>query len=296
MRPVFNINPAGSAAFILGLVSGYPLGAVTACQLYSGMYVSKSEAERLLAFCNNSGPLFILGAVGASMYHSPRIGIILYTAHILGAISVGIVFRFYKPNAYIAPHSEISAKQKKLSEIFSTVLTNSVQSILTVCGCVIFCSVISRLVMDMLCVSDTFKALLMGCMEFVSGISQISYLDMPLLSKLLMSAGICAFAGISVHLQVMGVAAKHGLGLKPYIFGKALHSVFAVLYTYILLKILPFSVPTDGISGSCGISAGFFICSVYSLISVITVIAMLSIYLIGKLTKGINSKKIRIKE
>ncbi len=296
MRPIFNINPSGSAAFILGLISGYPLGAVTTCQLYNSMYISKSEAERLLAFCNNSGPLFILGAVGVSMYHSPRIGIILYTAHILGAVSVGITFRFYKPNSYCAPQSNITAEQKPLSEIFSTVLTNSVQSILTVCGCVIFCSVISKLVIDMLCINSTFKALLSGCTEFVSGLSQISYLDIPLFSKLLMSAGVCAFAGISVHLQVMSVAAKSGLDLKPYIFGKILHAVFAIFYTCILLKFLPGSVTASYITDSSSISAGFFICSVYSLLSVITVTAMILIYLIGKSGKCLKCKKARIKE
>ena len=58
MYPLFRISPVGSSAFILGIVSGYPLGAVTAGELYSNNYLSKTEAERLLAFCNNSGPLF----------------------------------------------------------------------------------------------------------------------------------------------------------------------------------------------------------------------------------------------
>ena len=39
MMPLFRINPAGSSAFILGIVSGYPLGAVTAAELYSNNYI-----------------------------------------------------------------------------------------------------------------------------------------------------------------------------------------------------------------------------------------------------------------
>lgn len=286
MKPLFNINPSGSAAFILGLISGYPLGAVTTCQLYNSLYVSKSEAERLLAFCNNSGPLFILGAVGVSIYHSPQAGMLLYCAHILGAISVGILFRFYKTSSFNAPRAEIVNEQKSISEVFSIVLNNSIQSILTVCGCVIFCSVMVNLLMDMISVNETFKALLNSSLEFVSGLSKISYLDLSLFSKLIMSAGVCAFAGLSVHMQVMGVAAKSGLSLKPYIFGKCLHAIFAILYTYILLKTFPLATPAfSSTVDKESLSAGFFISSVYSILTVLLIISMIIIYFATRICK-----------
>ena len=91
MYPLFRISPVGSSAFILGIVSGYPLGAVTAGELYANNYISKTEAERLLAFCNNSGPLFILGSVGIAIYSNIKYGIALYVAHILAALTVSIV-------------------------------------------------------------------------------------------------------------------------------------------------------------------------------------------------------------
>ena len=286
MKPLFNINPSGSAAFILGLISGYPLGAVTTCQLYNSLYVSKSEAERLLAFCNNSGPLFILGAVGVSIYHSPQAGMLLYCAHILGAISVGILFRFYKASSFNAPRAEIVTEQKSISEVFSIVLNNSIQSILTVCGCVIFCSVMVNLLMDMISVNETFKALLNSSLEFVSGLSKISYLDISLFSKLIMSAGVCAFAGLSVHMQVMGVAAKSGLSLKPYIFGKCLHAMFAILYTFVLLKAFPLTTPTlSNHINEESLSAGFFISSVYTILTVLLIISMIILYFATRIRK-----------
>lgn len=283
MKPLFNINPSGAAAFILGIVSGYPLGALTACQLYKGFYLSKTEAERLLAFCNNSGPLFIMSAVGISIYHSTKIGIILYIAHILGAISTGIVLRFYKPNDFCAPKANIDTSQKSVPEIFSTVISNSLQSILTVCATVVFCSVVSCVFMDLLSLSSTPKALLGGVLEFVSGLGLISKLDLNLTARLLMSAGVCAFAGVSVHLQVMSVVADSGLSLKPYIFGKILHAFFAVVYTFIILKFVPatqtvFSVATS----STRISAGFFVCSLYTVVTVLVVLAFLIIRLTNK--------------
>ena len=276
MKPLFNINPTGAAAFILGIISGYPLGAVTTCQLYNNLYISKSEAERLLAFCNNSGPLFILGAVGISMYHSPKAGIILYIAHILGAISVGIIFRFYKSKTFSAPQQSITTNKKSIPELFQIVLSNSVQSILTVCGAVIFCSVAANLIINLFSLNALFDALLKSSMEFVSGLWNISYLDIPLFSKLILSSAVCAFAGISVHLQVMSVVSDTGLSLTPYIIGKLIHAAFSVIYTFILLKVFPVTqnIYTLAIN-SQKFSAGFFICSIYTLLSVLLIVSLL---------------------
>ena len=65
MRPLFNVPGACAPALALGFVGGYPVGARTALQLYQKGMCTKTEAERLLAFCNNSGPAFILGGLGS---------------------------------------------------------------------------------------------------------------------------------------------------------------------------------------------------------------------------------------
>lgn len=63
MKPVFNVPGEGSFAFIMGIISGYPVGAKIVSNLYENKVCTKAEAERLLAFTNNSGPLFIIGTV-----------------------------------------------------------------------------------------------------------------------------------------------------------------------------------------------------------------------------------------
>ena len=63
MAPLFRVNGACASALALGFVGGYPVGARTAISLYQSGQCSKTEAERLLAFCNNSGPAFIFGVL-----------------------------------------------------------------------------------------------------------------------------------------------------------------------------------------------------------------------------------------
>ena len=87
MRPLFHVSGACASAFALGFIGGYPVGAKTAISLYENGMCTKTEAERLLAFCNNSGPAFILGVVGAGVFASSRVGVLLYLAHAAASFS-----------------------------------------------------------------------------------------------------------------------------------------------------------------------------------------------------------------
>lgn len=63
MKPVFNVPGEGAFPLIMGVISGYPTGAKIVSNFRKNGTCTKSEAERLLAFTNNSGPLFIIGTV-----------------------------------------------------------------------------------------------------------------------------------------------------------------------------------------------------------------------------------------
>ena len=99
MRPLFNVPGEGSFALIMGIISGYPTGAKIATKFREDNICSKIECERLLSFTNNSGPLFIIGSVGISMFGSTSIGLLLFITHLLASITVGIIFRFWKYNS-----------------------------------------------------------------------------------------------------------------------------------------------------------------------------------------------------
>ena len=74
MNPLFNVPGEGSYAFIMGIISGYPVGAKIINKFVEEGTCTKSEAERMLAFTNNSGPLFIIGTVGISLFGDIKIG------------------------------------------------------------------------------------------------------------------------------------------------------------------------------------------------------------------------------
>ena len=118
MRPVFNVPGCSSLALALGMISGYPVGAKITSDLRKNNALTKTEAERLLAFTNNSGPIFITGAVGTGMLGSPSIGLFLLACHLLAGITVGLVFRFYKASANRHMPASASAAEKSRKSSF----------------------------------------------------------------------------------------------------------------------------------------------------------------------------------
>ncbi len=91
MRPLFNVPGIGGFAFVMGLISGYPVGAKVVSDFREQGLVTKDEGERMLAFTNNSGPLFIISSVGISLLGDTTTGLLLLCTHILACVTVGIL-------------------------------------------------------------------------------------------------------------------------------------------------------------------------------------------------------------
>lgn len=267
MKPLFNISGEGSFGFIMGLISGYPVGAKIACDFRENNICSKEECERLLSFTNNSGPLFIVGTVGISMFGNSTIGLLLLITHILACITVGIIFRFWKFNSsspnYVGTKTSNYKKCKNitfsnLGEILGKSITNSISTILMIGGfVVIFSSIISILkasgilqslvlmltpIFDFLHIDSSFiSGILTGLLEITNGISSISSINIKAISvNIIITAFLLGFGGLSVLLQVLSITSKTDLSIKPYIYGKLLHGVLAAFYTFVAINVFPF--------------------------------------------------------
>ncbi len=251
----------------MGLISGYPVGAKIATNFRKNNICSKEECERLLSFTNNSGPLFIIGTVGISMFGNSTIGILLFVTHLLASICVGMIFRFwkYKKKTYLTnvttsfdDNKNKNVSINNLGEVISESITSSISTILMIGGfIVVFSAVISILNASgitkvvVLILSPFFKmlnidtsfinGLFTGLFEITNGINLISSVHVKSISiNIVFTAFLLGFGGISVLLQVLSIISKTDLSAKPYIIGKLLHGCLSAFYTYIFMNVFPF--------------------------------------------------------
>lgn len=255
MRPLFNVPGSCASALVLGVIGGYPVGARTAISLYEKGLCSRTEAERLLAFCNNSGPAFILGVVGAGIFADSRIGILLYLAHVAASVCIGLLFRFYKKNEQVGGTGRLSFETQRISAAFTGSIKTSFLSTLNICAFVVFFTVVIR----MLTVSGVLptlahglgillsplgmteqwgQRLLIGVMEISSGVWSLTGAG-SLSGKVSMAAFVLGWAGISVHCQVLSFLGDSGLSVRTYLLGKLLHGGLSALFVGVLTRVFP---------------------------------------------------------
>ena len=262
MAPLFRVNGNCAAALALGFVGGYPVGAQTAIQIYENGQCSRTEAERMLAFCNNSGPAFILGVVGAGVFGSGAAGLLLYLTHLLASLLVGMLFRFYKPGE--GPQTRRGRgpqfQAANFSKSFTKSVTGALCSTLNICAFILFFTVFLRILahagvlagaarllsalLTPLGMDQTWaERLLTGLVEVSSGVSSLT--DGTLSGRLSMAAFMLGWAGVSVHCQVMAFLGDSGLSIRTYVIGKLLHGALSASLTALLFRHIPLSAPAS---------------------------------------------------
>ena len=257
MRPLFRVSGSCAAAVALGFIGGYPVGARTALQLYQQGLCSKTEAERLLSFCNNSGPAFILGVVGAGVFGDSRVGLLLYLTHALASLVVGLLFRFYggsersrSPRPQPKPIQAVT-----IPAAFTGAVTRSLQSTLNICAFVVFFAVVLQLMSacgvftllaNLLSLAgfqpEWARRLVAGLLELSSGVSSLQG-STQLAGRVSMAAFMLGWAGLSVHCQVLSFLVDSGLSAKTYLAGKLFHGLIAAGLTWCLTRLFPLSAP-----------------------------------------------------
>lgn len=63
LKPVYQVSRNVCYAIFMGFLCGFPMGAKTVSDLYARQMITKREAEFLLAFCNNIGPVYFVSFV-----------------------------------------------------------------------------------------------------------------------------------------------------------------------------------------------------------------------------------------
>jgi len=242
---------AGRAAFALGLVGGYPVGARTVVSLYESGALQKSEAERLLACCNNAGPAFMLGVVGPGVFGSVRAGALLLGIHAAAAGLLALIFtRGVKEKRAPAP---APADTRFIPALISCI-ASSFTAVLGVCGFVIFFSVVAGLLRRtgalaalsaLLSLTGMDRAwaekLLTGALELFVGVWTLK--GQPTFPSFTAAAFMLGWGGLSVHFQTLSILSESGLRPGLYFLGKGLHALLSAALAAVVFLLLPGALP-----------------------------------------------------
>lgn len=231
-KKAFNVSGFSGYAFLISILSGYPVGSKMVADLKNTGFLGEIESERASVFCSTSSPAFLIGVVGGVMAGDILFGTLLFIVHFLSSVIVGVIFSFYKKNV----------KEKTLPTINDSLSTNVLQeatyssiiSILSVGALISIFYFLTQILLDFKILSPLVflfsiifksdaqsKSLAVGLLESTNGLkmlfsTNITFFTLPIASF------ICGFGGLSVIMQSIAFLKSAKIKTAPFLFGKVL--------------------------------------------------------------------------
>lgn len=250
-QKLFNCPGISNYVFLSSLISGYPIGAKLTAELYKHNCISSSEATRMCSFCSTSGPIFVIGTVGATMFKSTKVGFIIFICHILSAIFNGIIFRFYKKND--EKDLIYYKNSNKIDNILSETIYDSVISVLIVGGYIsLFCLLIDVLnnyhilafsqnifcpILNLFHVpTETSFGVVSGLVEITRGCYELCSCNDSFWA-IIFATGVISWGGFSTHLQSLTFLKECKIKTSIYFCQKLSQSLISMTLCFIGLKI-----------------------------------------------------------
>lgn len=243
LRPLgmlFHIPRGAESLLIPSFLGGYPVGASCISDSSQKGYLSKQQAEDLLAYCSNAGPSFIFGVI-APMFPNKTDPWIMWGIHIASAWMV---------SSFFIPEETTIVSELRKSSAFGTVMHAAVRSMALVCGWVVlfrvFLSFLNRWILWFL--PEALQVLITGLLELSNGCCSLHTIPNPEL-RFFVCSGMLAFGGLCVTLQT--VSSLKELSIVPYLTGKILQCTFTLLLSYLYLRGLYFALLLSILSPHC---------------------------------------------
>lgn len=233
---LFHVDSSLGPVLIMSLICGYPVGPRLLADLCAKGVISKKCAERMVCFCVNSGPAFLIGTASVPLFGSIRPGIYIFLCHIISFFCIGIITGLFQKTekVYYKP------KPLPLSSAIVNSVNSAVRAMVCVCSFVLlFCGILGVLkefgFLDIFR-NDNLNVLTIGTLEVSNGVLACRRLSFS--AAFVTSAGITAFGGLCVHCQIKAIVKKSGIKLKKFFIFRLLYTLISVLSALFLYRFI----------------------------------------------------------
>ncbi len=247
-RFLFHLPGCSAATIFMSMIGGFPVGARGIAALYEEGSINDREAGRMLSFCVNAGPAFVISVVGLGLLGSVEAGAILLTAQLLAALLLGVFLGAAAKSGGSPPQRP---KRKTSASPFINSTIDAAKGTMNMCAFVILFSVLISLLRETGAAIVLGRFLLrLGFPPAVCGASLSVLLEVTGgcfdIAALGGSAALYAFAmgwgGLCVHFQVLSCLTKIEFSRPRFFLHQFLQGVASALIAAILFQIFPESV------------------------------------------------------
>ncbi len=242
-RYLFKLPAHLTSVVLIGFIGGYPVGAKLIDGLYRDGEIDRKTAERMLTFCVNAGPAFVISAVSIPIFHNARVGFLVLAAHLISNLTVAFLGGLHVKIPERAKNHRVRKEEPPLSVRLVLSVNNATRSMLIVCSFIVAFSILLTII-ELTGIQDFIsgglggwigaenaEALMAGILEVTQGCSKIPG-NSPLSVYLL--TAVTSFGGICVHMQLTALLSGSGLKLKKYFLSRFLHLPLSLLLVWLM--------------------------------------------------------------
>lgn len=230
LQPVFQINSNCLYTIVIGFLCGFPMGAGVTAQLYERNRISHKEADFLLAFCNNIGPVYFL------TFALPVTGIDKILPCLFGMYGIpllyGIILRYTVYKNAFSSHT-VPVGSNAVTPSFLQALDESVMASLTnitkLGGYMIFFNLLNIIPSLIVQSNDLFNAIISAFLEITGGIQLLGN------RAQIISLCLLSFGGLSCIAQTNSMIQGTDLSLKKYVLHKLFLTAVCAVYYGVLI-------------------------------------------------------------
>ena len=232
---LFKIDRKIGPVLFFSLICGYPAGANLIGKLVEEKKIDLKTANRMLYFCVNAGPSFLIGSVSIPLTKDIALGMLLFISQIITFFIIGTLSSIGEPLKKI---NIIKKEKPKISESLISSTKNSIKNMAIICGFSIFFSAIVHLFfnLNIFNINSHFyiKPIFAGLLEVTNGILQCFQINN--IHVFLIVVLITSFGGICVHFQVMSITSKYKISFKNFYLWRILYCLINITIATLLFS------------------------------------------------------------
>ena len=240
LTKLFNMSEYCITPIILGFLCGFPSGTKATNELIKEKNISRREAIILLSLTNNFNPAFIVSTIGVTLFHSMKIGVILFFTHYISAILLGIII------SKIYPRDIIHENTKNLNRNFKNPALSLRKVILSPfisLGMILSFMIIFNLIYDYFLYIFNYLNLYINpaIFEITRGSKEIIFLNLPLNNIIVLESFFLGFSGLCILFQIYTSLEDINVKFSLIVILKLFHGIISSIISIILLKLLNIS-------------------------------------------------------
>lgn len=232
-RSIFGLSGNALPIILMSLIGGYPVGAILICNATEKGKLTQNEARRLMLFCVNPGPSFVISIVGSSLFNSTRIGIFIFISISLSSLLTGVLLRFTMKNTDVYFYCSERKRDSITDTDFSAAVNKAVSGMINICVWIVIFNCLKSL--SEIIITNEF---LLMFLEMTTEITSAAVFVSSRFSIPVMSA-IISFGGFCVHFQILTYLRKIKIRYSLFLTVRMLVSFISALITACLIGLFP---------------------------------------------------------